>query len=314
MRCQLVVTASACFLVAGRLLPPQLAARQCLPARLPACLPALVAAAPMRLPAACTCHRLRVCMHFHLPLLLLGADGGTPDRRLGRLLLPAAQRTGGRAGEELGGPPACKLLLPPPLPLLACRDCVRALRPKRLVPTVNADSPAKSRAIVDRFADLMDLSADRSRLDCYLLRRPGQPREVEEQEEGQEGEAAVEEVAVADACGEEEEDCSADPAGAPQQQAGAAAAAAAGPSAAAAASDVVNLSAIDVSEQQRILAQILASSASRGGTSSGGGGGKKRRPPGSGSGSGSGSGGGLKQGSLKRFFQSASPTGPPAPG
>jgi DNA cross-link repair 1A protein len=220
------------------------------------------------------------------------------------------------------------------------RDCVRALRPKRLVPTVNADSPAKSRAIVDRFADLMDLSGDRSRLDCYLLRRPTVA--AVGVEEGQEEEAAVE-----DDWGDEEGGCAAGAgcpsgsaaaaenapqlrgcaasAGTPQQQAGAipaagaAAVAPARPSLAAAAAEGpdVDLSAIDVAEQQRILAQILASSSSRGGTAlasgSGGssGGGKKRRPPGSGS----GPTGSLKQGSLKRFFLPASPPEPPpAPG
>ena len=33
---------------------------------------------------------------------------------------------------------------------------------------VNASNPAASRAIVDLFADLMDLSRDRGRLDMYL--------------------------------------------------------------------------------------------------------------------------------------------------
>ena len=46
---------------------------------------------------------------------------------------------------------------------------MRALRPRRLIPTVNAGDPAAARAIVDRFAGLMDLSRDRSRLDRYLL-------------------------------------------------------------------------------------------------------------------------------------------------
>lgn len=48
------------------------------------------------------------------------------------------------------------------------RACVSALRPKRIVPTVNCPTPAQSRAIVDRFADLMDLSCDKSRLDVYF--------------------------------------------------------------------------------------------------------------------------------------------------
>jgi DNA cross-link repair 1A protein len=48
------------------------------------------------------------------------------------------------------------------------RDCVKALRPKKIIPTVNAGNQARSRAIVDRFCDLMDLSGDKSRLDAYF--------------------------------------------------------------------------------------------------------------------------------------------------
>ena len=50
------------------------------------------------------------------------------------------------------------------------QDCVRTLRPKRLIPTVNAGDAGKARAIVDRLCGLMDLSQDRSRLDAYLVR------------------------------------------------------------------------------------------------------------------------------------------------
>jgi DNA cross-link repair 1A protein len=49
------------------------------------------------------------------------------------------------------------------------RACVAALRPRRIVPTVGAATPAQARAVVDRFADLMDLRGDRSRLDRWLL-------------------------------------------------------------------------------------------------------------------------------------------------
>ncbi len=42
-------------------------------------------------------------------------------------------------------------------------DAVSSLRPRRLVPTVNAATPAARRALVDRFAALMDLREDRSR-------------------------------------------------------------------------------------------------------------------------------------------------------
>ncbi|KAK9918001.1 hypothetical protein WJX75_000449 [Coccomyxa subellipsoidea] len=55
------------------------------------------------------------------------------------------------------------------------RDCVKTLRPRRIVPTVNASTPAASRALVDRFADLMDLSKDRSRLDFFLRKAKTAP-------------------------------------------------------------------------------------------------------------------------------------------
>ena len=55
------------------------------------------------------------------------------------------------------------------------RNCVKLLRPKRLIPTVNCPDAASARAIVDRFADLMDLSRDKSRLDCYFGRTASAP-------------------------------------------------------------------------------------------------------------------------------------------
>ena len=55
------------------------------------------------------------------------------------------------------------------------RDCVKRLRPKRIIPTVNCPDPASARAIVDRFADLMDLSRDKSRLDSYFGRTASAP-------------------------------------------------------------------------------------------------------------------------------------------
>ncbi|GFR43606.1 hypothetical protein Agub_g4703, partial [Astrephomene gubernaculifera] len=55
-------------------------------------------------------------------------------------------------------------------------DAVAQLRPRRLVPTVNAATSSQRRALVDLFAPLMDLSADRSRLDVYLSRTAGGPR------------------------------------------------------------------------------------------------------------------------------------------
>ncbi|GAB4818508.1 hypothetical protein N2152v2_005554 [Parachlorella kessleri] len=50
------------------------------------------------------------------------------------------------------------------------RDCVRTLKPKKIVPTVNAADTSKSRALVDLLADCMDLSRDRTRLDSYFRR------------------------------------------------------------------------------------------------------------------------------------------------
>lgn len=55
------------------------------------------------------------------------------------------------------------------------RDCVKRLRPKRIIPTVNCPDAASARAIVDRFADLMDLSRDKSRLDSYFGRTASAP-------------------------------------------------------------------------------------------------------------------------------------------
>jgi DNA cross-link repair 1A protein len=226
---------------------------------------------------------------------------------------------------------------------------VRSLRPKRLVPTVNAAGPAQSRAIVDRFADLMDLSADRSRLDCYLKRpqqaQQKQQRGQEQQQEApppqdqkqepqlqqqeQEQDGKQHEVlplqAAGASCGgsqlphaalcvdawaedessEDVEVISWHPSGSssgnamqpaspsacrPGSTPAAAAAAAGGP-----ADDVdpVDLSVVDVAEQQRILASIQARASITG---------RKRQ-------SAFGGGGAnlsLKQGSLKRFF---SPSG-----
>jgi hypothetical protein len=48
-------------------------------------------------------------------------------------------------------------------------DAVSQLRPRRVVPTVNAATPAHRRSLVDRFAHLMDLSTDRSRCVARLV-------------------------------------------------------------------------------------------------------------------------------------------------
>ena len=43
---------------------------------------------------------------------------------------------------------------------------------------VNASNPTASRGIVDLFADVMDLSRDRSRLDMYMCRKALTPRKA----------------------------------------------------------------------------------------------------------------------------------------
>ncbi|KAL6771146.1 hypothetical protein ACKKBF_B34120 [Auxenochlorella protothecoides x Auxenochlorella symbiontica] len=48
------------------------------------------------------------------------------------------------------------------------RACVASLRPRRIIPSVNAADSGKARALVDCFADLMDLRRDRSRLHAYF--------------------------------------------------------------------------------------------------------------------------------------------------
>eukprot|EP00775_Hariotina_reticulata_P012755 gene12755-12884_t len=48
------------------------------------------------------------------------------------------------------------------------RACVGTLKPKKLIPTVNASNKKSAAAIIDRFADLMDLQLQRSRIDFYL--------------------------------------------------------------------------------------------------------------------------------------------------
>ncbi|EFJ50929.1 hypothetical protein VOLCADRAFT_120549, partial [Volvox carteri f. nagariensis] len=117
-------------------------------------------------------------------------------------------------------------------------DAVSQLRPRILIPTVNASTPAQRRALVDRFAHLMDLSGDRSRLDVYLARGT---REVD-------GKAAG-------GCGMGT--------GAPSQdqveRSGKAGRAAAAPDAGLAGVAPVapiNLGAVDVAEQERILADL----------------------------------------------------------
>ena len=67
------------------------------------------------------------------------------------------------------------------------RDCVKRLKPKRIIPTVNCPDTASARAIVDRFADLMDLSSDKSRLDSYFGRTASAPVTVAARDDPQIG-------------------------------------------------------------------------------------------------------------------------------
>ncbi|GAQ83770.1 putative DNA repair metallo-beta-lactamase family protein [Klebsormidium nitens] len=52
------------------------------------------------------------------------------------------------------------------------RACIAALRPRKIIPTVNADTKLKAANLVARFADLMDLSANRYRIDAFFRPRP----------------------------------------------------------------------------------------------------------------------------------------------
>ena len=263
-----------------------------------------------------------------------------------------------RPAAHAGGTLAC-----PPIRRPACRptlrrECVRALRPRRLIPTVDAADAAASRAVVDRFADLMDLSADRSRLDCYLRRQPQQAPVGEEQAAAAEGGAEAgsggggggrgswwrpagdgqqqrrqrrrrpqpggrarrgqqqqQQRGGAERAGRGSPASGSTPArrsggggsGAavaaalgttPAARGAASPGAAAGGAAGEACAVEVDLAAVDVAEQQRILAAIQARNS---GTNSGGSGGKRRAP---------GSGAGLRQGTLKRFFASRSQPSP----
>ncbi|CAM9879763.1 unnamed protein product, partial [Hapterophycus canaliculatus] len=51
------------------------------------------------------------------------------------------------------------------------KDFVRAVRPKKIVPTVNAASSASVEKMLSHFLELMDLSSDRKRLDSYFCKR-----------------------------------------------------------------------------------------------------------------------------------------------
>eukprot|EP00903_Cladosiphon_okamuranus_P007136 g6931.t1 len=50
------------------------------------------------------------------------------------------------------------------------KDFVRAVRPKKIVPTVNAASPASVEKMLGHFLEFMDLSSDRKRLESYFFK------------------------------------------------------------------------------------------------------------------------------------------------
>ncbi|GLC45044.1 hypothetical protein PLESTM_001680700 [Pleodorina starrii] len=123
-------------------------------------------------------------------------------------------------------------------------DAVAQLRPRTLIPTVNAATAAQRRALVDRFAHLMDLSADRSRLDVYLSRGAFPAVPADSQAGG--GAAAPVVAPTSSACALSGR--GAGPA--------ATAAAAAGTAAAPTTAVRVDLGAVDLAEQERILEDL----------------------------------------------------------
>jgi DNA cross-link repair 1A protein len=48
------------------------------------------------------------------------------------------------------------------------QSCIKTLRPKRIIPTVNAETKEKRRKLVDSLCNFMDLSNDKSRIDGYF--------------------------------------------------------------------------------------------------------------------------------------------------
>ncbi|KAG2493449.1 hypothetical protein HYH03_008267 [Edaphochlamys debaryana] len=191
-------------------------------------------------------------------------------------------------------------------------DAVAQLRPRRLVPTVNAASAPQRRSLVDRFAQHMDLRGDRSRLDAYLVPAPasGTPHTT--------------------TC---RGAASANPGEPPPRLVAAAAipkpasAAAPATAAAAAAAAAVDLACVDVAEQERILAELQTRMARQRQQQEQrrqrGGGGRKRKqaaaeePPDAATGGGAGGGKRARRGEGGSGGGSGSPSGgahvPPPP-
>lgn len=53
------------------------------------------------------------------------------------------------------------------------RECVKAFRPKKLIPTVNVTDSASFDRMIAKFADLMDLSESRKHIDRFFVAKPG---------------------------------------------------------------------------------------------------------------------------------------------
>lgn len=51
------------------------------------------------------------------------------------------------------------------------QSCINTLRPKKIIPTVNAETKEKSKRLVDRLCNLMDLTHDKSKIDAYFRGR-----------------------------------------------------------------------------------------------------------------------------------------------
>lgn len=51
------------------------------------------------------------------------------------------------------------------------QSCIRTLKPKKIIPTVNAETKEKSNKLVDRLCNLMDLKHDRSKIDSYFCEK-----------------------------------------------------------------------------------------------------------------------------------------------
>lgn len=194
---------------------------------------ALARSQPINCPATQLC--LLPCSPSRLvvpPSWQAGAAGGRQRHHSGHPLLGAQQlgrpevrclctRLGSQSTHVLGAqyslPAQAGQLTRVRVALALCRACVAALRPRRLIPTVNAGDAAKRRAIVDRFADLMDLSGDRSRIPGYFLRKAAALKEALAEADAVEAPAQerLQEAKQQQQAGQRQDNCSA---GSPQQR------------------------------------------------------------------------------------------------